>query len=207
MIFEIVWGSIWFMACALLAIFWRRIIEWFDKRRKRIKYYNTVKTEWNIKQAFRLYDLTLIMGNVLFALMAFNSGLYLYKHVSTIANLTLPDILKTILSFYGQFLWPVFIFGAAGFFIYMFIKGANNDWYLLPLWIVNNTRQSLNIYIRDWYIGKVEPGKSIQNNLLHPLYKSYLIEAKDDQENVLYSRDFSRHDLVELDGKVQISNL
>jgi hypothetical protein len=207
MIFNIVWGSIWFVGCTLLAIFWRHIIEWFDKRRKRIKYYHTVKTEWNIKQAFRLTDITLAIGNVLFALMAFNSALYLYKHVSTIANLALSDILKTILNFYGQFLWPVFMFGAVGFFIYMLIKGANNDGRLLPLWVVNNAGQSLNIYIRGWFIGKVEPGKSIQNNYWGAHFNNYLIDAKDDNDNLLYSREFSRRDLVEIDGKVEISNL
>jgi len=204
MIYNIVWGSIWFVGCALLAIFFRRINEWSEKRRKRIDL--APKTELNIKQTSRLYDYTLIWGNVLFGLMAFNSGLYLYKHISTITNFTLPDILQIILDFYGQFLWPVFFLGGGIFFIYALIKGASNDWFLLPVWVVNNTGQSLKIYIRNWFIGMVEPGKSIQNNYLRPLYKSYLIEAKDDHENILYSRDFSRHDLIEMDGKVEIND-
>jgi hypothetical protein len=80
MIFNIVWGSIWFAGCTLLAIFNRRLFEWSENRRKGIKYYRTAKTEWNIKQAFRLYDLLLIITTVMSAIFAFNSGLYLYKH-------------------------------------------------------------------------------------------------------------------------------
>jgi hypothetical protein len=206
MIFNIVWGSIWFVGCALLAILNRRLFQWSEKRRKGIKYYHIAKTDWNIKQAFRLYDLWLIITTIMYALFAFNSGLYLYKHVSFIADLLLPDILQTIFSFYGQYLWPVFMFVFAIIIIYLIIKGAKNDWFLLPIWVVNNTGQSLKIYMRKWFIGMVEPGKSIQNNYLHPLYKSYLIEAKDDHENILYSREFSRHDLVETDGQVEINN-
>jgi hypothetical protein len=207
MIFNIVWSSIWFVGCALLAIFNRRFFEWSEKRRKGIKYYHTAKTEWNIKQAFRLYDLLLIFITVFWAFFAFNSGLSLCKYISIIANLTVPDIIKTIFNFYGQYLWPVFMFVAVGIFIYLLVKGANNDWFLLPIWVVNNTRQSLKIYIRNWFIGMVEPGKSIQNNTLRPLYKNYLIEAKDANENVLYSREFSRHDLEGMNGKVEINNL
>ena len=133
MIFNIVWGSIWFVGSALLAIYNRRLFEWSEKRRKGIKYYRTAKTEWNIKQAFRLYNLMLIITTVTWAIFAFNSGLYLYKHVSITANLTLPGIFQTIFNFYGQYLWPVFMFVLVGILIYLVVKGANNDWFLLPL--------------------------------------------------------------------------
>ena len=61
------------------------------------------------------------------------------------------------------------------------------------------------IYIRNWLIGEISPGEKIQNNYLQPMYKNYLIEAKDAEGNVLFAKDFSRRELEEIDGKVEVS--
>jgi hypothetical protein len=147
----------------------------------------------------------IIITTLLYAIFAFNSSLSLYKYTTTIANFSSPYIVQTILSVYGRYIWPIFLFTTGGVLIYIIIQGAKNDGFLLPIWAINNTNQSLKIYICDHFIGPVEPGKRIQNNHLPPLYRNYIIEAKDDHGNVLCSREFSRRDLIEMNGKVDIN--
>ena len=98
------------MGCILLAVFNRRIYKWFRERRKGGKYFSTGQTTWNIKQAFRLTDLILTSTTAIWAVFAFNSALSLYKSVSTMANQPVPEILRTVVNFYGQFIWPIFLF-------------------------------------------------------------------------------------------------
>jgi hypothetical protein len=161
-ILNILWSSVCFVGFTLLAVFNRTLFEWFEKRRRRVKYNLVPKTEWNINQAFQLYDLYLITITVLYAIFAFNSALSLYKYTATIASFTSPDIVQTILSFYGRYIWPIFLFTMGGVFIYVLIQGAKNDGFLLPIWVINNKGQSLKIYISDYFVGLVEPGKAFK---------------------------------------------
>jgi hypothetical protein len=205
MIFQIVWSFVWFAGCTLLAIFFNRFNEWTEKKRKGRSYYKTAQTSWTIKQAFRIYNLMMVTGRTLWAFFAFNSALNLYKSVALAVDHTPPEILRTVFNFYAQHIWLVLMFLFAGIIIYTMFKGMTNDWFLLPVWVINNTDRSLKIYIRNWFIGETSPGGKIQNNYLQPLHKNYLIEAKDAQGNVLFAKDFSRRELEEIDGKVEVS--
>ena len=199
MIFQIVWSFVWFAGCTFLAIFFNRFNEWTEKKRKGKSYYRTAQTNWTIKQAFRTYNLMLVTVRIGWVFFAFNSALNLYKSIALTVDHIPPEILRTVFNFYAQYIWPFLLPLLAGIFIYTLFKGMTNDWFLLPIWVTNSTNQSLKVYIRNWFIGEISPGGKIQNNYLHPLYKNYIIEAKDAEENVLFSKDFSRRELEEID--------
>ncbi len=76
-----------------------------------------------------------------------------------------------------------------------------------PIKIKNDTDQILTIFIYDQRIGDVKPGEEIINKVVTIVHSDYLIEAKDVQGNIVYSKEFSYKELEKTDWKLVIPPL
>ena len=76
----------------------------------------------------------------------------------------------------------------------------------VPLQIENRTDTVLTIYVQGVYDGEVEPNSSIKVKYLGAT-GYYLIEAKNSEGEIVYSRQFSFTELNDADWKVVIPPL
>jgi len=74
----------------------------------------------------------------------------------------------------------------------------------LPLQIENQSSMSLTIYVRGHGAGNVGPNSSIKVKNVAMIYSDYLIEAKNSQGEIIYSRNFSTSELHDVGWKVVI---
>lgn len=77
----------------------------------------------------------------------------------------------------------------------------------IPLEIENRTDEVLTIYVRGREEGKVKPNSIIRPTGIVAIYSYYLIEAKNKQGEVVYSRNFTFYELGDLHWKVVIPPL
>ena len=75
----------------------------------------------------------------------------------------------------------------------------------IPLKIENRTDMALTIYTEGVYDGQVEPNNSIKIKNLAGTKSYYLIEAKNSEGEVVYSRKLSITELHDADWKVVIT--
>ena len=75
----------------------------------------------------------------------------------------------------------------------------------LPLEVENKTNQILTIYVNDFREFDIAPGEIVKDHTVPMIYSSYVIEAKNSQEKVIYSRQFEFYELQEADYKIIIS--
>lgn len=64
-----------------------------------------------------------------------------------------------------------------------------------PILLYNNTERTLKVYISGRPIGDLEPGGKLKNRLVSGSSERYLIEARDDSDDIVYSEEFSLDDL------------
>ncbi len=74
----------------------------------------------------------------------------------------------------------------------------------LPLQVENRTDIALTIYVQEHEAGSVEPYQSVKVKGIPGTLTHYLIEAKNDEGEVIYSRKFSTSELHDADWKVVI---
>jgi len=75
----------------------------------------------------------------------------------------------------------------------------------LPLEVENKTNQVLTIYVNDFREFNVAPGEIVKERTVPMIYGKYVVEAKNSQGKVVYSRQFEVKELQEADFKIVIS--
>ncbi len=90
------------------------------------------------------------------------------------------------------------------FFLALFVSACDPA---VPLQIENQTDMVLTAYVEGKKIGDVEPNTSIKVKDLSATFSYILIEAKNSEGEVIYSRKFSFHELNAADWKVVIMSL
>lgn len=73
-----------------------------------------------------------------------------------------------------------------------------------PILLYNNTERTLKVYISGRPIGDLEPGGKLKNRFVSGSSERYLIEARDDSGNIIYSKEFSLDELDTAGWKVTI---
>ncbi len=61
----------------------------------------------------------------------------------------------------------------------------------IPIRVINQTDQTLAIFINGHSIGDVRPSAEIKNTTVSAVLKEYLIKARNTQGNTIYSRSFT----------------
>ena len=77
----------------------------------------------------------------------------------------------------------------------------------LPLQIENRTGMVVTIYVQEHAAGSVEPYKSIKIKGIPGTLTHYLIEAKNNEEEVIYSKKFKTSELHDADWKAVTPSL
>lgn len=76
----------------------------------------------------------------------------------------------------------------------------------IPIRVINQTDQALTIFILGRKIGDVNPGEELKNKNVSASFRDYLIEAKNTQGEVVFSKKYTFDELSrDLDYKVIIS--
>jgi hypothetical protein len=145
--------------------------------------------------------------SAIWAILALNSAIYVHKAFSRILNPNDgwfgPQALQSVYVIYGKYIWPIILFLVAGFSFYVFIKGLYMVSYA-SIWVYNTTDKALDVCVQGKFIGKVEAQLRIQNTRVLPIYKTYLIEAKDADGNKVYSKQFEIDEIDKNSGKIDI---
>ena len=100
----------------------------------------------------------------------------------------------------------IFIFSLAPILLtgILLIVGCSCGEMPLPLQIENQTDMSLTIYVQEHKAGGVEPHESVKIKGIPGTLTHYLIEAKNNEGEVIHSRKFSVSELHDADWKVVI---
>jgi hypothetical protein len=79
---------------------------------------------------------------------------------------------------------------------------------IAPFKITNQTDQTLTIFIEDFNIGDIAPGKEIENKIVMMMTmtnEKYHIEARDKEGTLVYSKRFTWQESFDMDWKITIS--
>jgi len=187
----------------LLAVFNARIIEKFSDKRKsqeQVSYRYT----WKIKDAFKWGNIYIKSLTCLMSFWAFNALVALINASEKAYRLTLPTLLESVLRVYSQYLY-IFIGLVFAVALLVAIIQLIQNMFLVPITVKNNTDQTLSVFIRNQLIGVAEPGEAILNNKFPPFSKTYLLTAKNQNEGEVFSKEYHPEDLIQLDGRIEIS--
>jgi hypothetical protein len=61
----------------------------------------------------------------------------------------------------------------------------------LPVQIINQTDQNLTVFINNQKIGDVKPNEKIKNKVLSATFREYVLEAKNFQGEVIFSKTYT----------------
>ena len=96
----------------------------------------------------------------------------------------------------------IFMFILLTIFLPLFSLACEPD---LPLQVENRTYMALDIYVQEHKAGSLEPNSSAKIKGIPGTLSYYLIEAKNVEGKVVYSRKFSANELHDADWKVVIT--
>ncbi len=85
--------------------------------------------------------------------------------------------------------WPVVISFVV--LILLFMVGDLACEGPIPVRVINQTDQLLDVSINGRRIGEVNPGEEIKNKIVSASYKEYIIEAKNAEGDSVYSGNFT----------------
>lgn len=137
---NIIWSSIWLAASLLYVIFARR----FDKKlverqRKKEKPYPSWQS-----------STTILFTRVICIYWAINSAVYLFLSISKVVSPDsghiAPEVVYTILLFYGNYISQNLLFVAVPFLTYFAVKNMYYLYYA-PILVSNLTEKYLTLYI------------------------------------------------------------
>jgi hypothetical protein len=74
----------------------------------------------------------------------------------------------------------------------------------IPIKIENRTNTVITVYVREHEKGNVQPNQIVEIKDVPGIYSYYLIEAKNNKGDVIYSRNYSASELHDADWKVII---
>ena len=75
---------------------------------------------------------------------------------------------------------------------------------IAPIKVQNNTEETLSIFINGERIGDVASGEEIKNKLIWTNVR-FVIEARNNEGNTLYKKEYTIEDMEKIDWKVIIS--
>lgn len=76
-----------------------------------------------------------------------------------------------------------------------------------PTVIENKTNQNLSIFLNDEHIGDVAPGRQIRNKTLLFGYAKYVVQAKNDRGEIVYSKVFTYEEMKQIKWKVVVNKI
>jgi hypothetical protein len=199
------------LACILAAIFTRRYVQLsFTKFGKNIFSDNInsyIASHITSEKIIWLTRITAIIAGLNF-LLAFCYNIIAYFKLGQQS-----EVLKSIGEFLYVFghdyqdviMWILFPLYAYLAFIQFKVDYASDPNYAL-FNVLNQSELPLTVFINDRKVGIIEPGKQKYYSELLVSHGKYAVVAKTEDENICYSREYNRQELLELSWNVTISS-
>jgi hypothetical protein len=199
------------LACILTALFTRRYVQLsFTKFGKKIfndSINSYIASHITSDKIIWLTRITAIIAGLYF-LLAFCHNIIAYFKLGQQSG-----VLKSIGGFLNNFgqgyhdviLWILFPLYAYLAFIQFKVDYASDPNYAL-FNVLNQSELPLTVFINDRKVGIIEPGKQKYYSELLASHGKYTVVAKTEDDNICYSREYNRQELLESSWNVTISS-